>query len=457
MSGRVAKLALALSLATAAPAMAAGVARAGTPVAARAFHVLLERAVPAAGDTVAVAPARLVLTFSGPIEQAGATLRLLGPSGEVWNLEGVRQPDDPRSLAGALPDLGAGGYRVEWRVISGDGHPIAGDFVFYVSGGDAPPGTERELAPPPAAAGGTDAMGGMVGMGDASGSQRPAHVSALLTGVRGGADLALLLLAGVLLFSAWGNASGPSRRTTTTTHALAVAAPLFAAAYAWTWTGEVLGAGASPGGVGSPAGESGFAAHLDVLRSLATGRALALECALAALAAWALLLARRPRVASGFAVLAVLAGGLAGHPASYTPTVAMPASALHQLAAASWAGGLLFLVTEAGSAGFAAAVGRVSRVALLAVVVVAATGLLQTWLMLGSVDQLLGTPFGLLVLAKVAGLAGLVALGAYHRYRLVPSLAAGSAPVRFPRSVAAELAAAVVVLAAVLSHIPPNP
>jgi copper transport protein len=417
----------------------------------RAFHVLLERAVPAAGDTVAVAPARLVLTFSGPIEQAGATLRLLGPSGEVWNLEGARQPDDPRSLAGALPDLGAGGYRVEWRVISGDGHPMAGNFVFYVSGGDAPPGTERELAPPPAAAGGTDAMGGMVGMGDASGSQQQAHVSALLTGVRAGADLALLLLAGVLLFSAWGNASGPSRRTTTTTHALAVAAPLFAAAYAWTWTGEVLGPGASLGGVGR--------AHLDVLTSLASGRALALECALAALSAWALLLARRPRVASGFAVLAVLAGGLAGHPASYTPTVAMPASALHQLAAASWAGGLLFLVTEAGSAGFAAAVGRVSRVALLAVVVVAATGLLQTWLMLGSVDRLLGTPFGLLVLAKVAGLAGLVAFGAYHRYRLVPSLAAGSAPVRVPRSVAAELAlaAAVVAVAAVLSHIPPNP
>jgi putative copper export protein len=76
---------------------------------------------------------------------------------------------------------------------------------------------------------------------------------------------------------------------------------------------------------------------------------------------------------------------------------------------------------------------------------------------------LLTTPYGVLVLGKIAGLTGLVAFGAYHRYRLVPRLLRdadrSTEPAAVAPSVALELAlvAAVVILAAVLSHVPPNP
>lgn len=459
-TGAVTKLALALGLATVAYSWASGAAGlepAASTATARARHVLLEHTSPAAGDTLGVVPAELVLTFSGPLERAGAVLRLVGPAGRIWTLDEIRRPDDPRALVGTLPPLDPGEYRVEWRVISGDGHPVAGDFVFYVSGGEG-----AVLAPPtpPAGASEDERVGAN---GDRPGSSadgagattRVIHLSWRLSGVRAGADLALLLLAGTLLFAAWGT-SGPTRRTASTTDVLAVAAPLLTIAYAWIWSGEVLGAGI---GAGSPPEGAGFSARLDALTVLSTGRSFMLESGLAMLTAWALLLARRPRVASVLAVLTVLAGGLAGHAASYTPALSIPANAAHQLAAAAWAGGLLFLVTEAGAVGFVSSVARVSGIALVAAAVVAVTGLLQGWLLLGSAGALLATSYGLLVLGKVAGFGGLIGFGAYHRYRMLPRLSVSQGPHGYPRTVGAELAlaAVVVILAAVLSHIPPNP
>src|SRR3712207_7466965 len=32
------------------------------------------------------------------------------------------------------PVLAPGGYRVQWRILSADGHPVDGSFVFYVAG-----------------------------------------------------------------------------------------------------------------------------------------------------------------------------------------------------------------------------------------------------------------------------------------------------------------------------------
>jgi putative copper export protein len=129
------------------------------------------------------------------------------------------------------------------------------------------------------------------------------------------------------------------------------------------------------------------------------------------------------------------------------------------LAAAAWTGGLLFLVTEKNSPRFEASAQRVSQFALAAAVTIAATGVLQTWLILDAFDQLLGSSYGLLVLAKTAGFAGLLAFGAYHRFRILPTIRVNGAAAGLSGSVRKELtlAAAVVVIAAVLSHVPPTP
>ena len=223
--------------------------------------------------------------------------------------------------------------------------------------------------------------------------------------------------------------------------------PLLVGGYAWAWTATVSELGAGP------------SERAHALAALFTGRALLAELVLVLLVPWALLLARRARVAAVFAALALVGGAFAGHPASYTPTLAIPASALHQLAAALWIGGLLFLVTEWGSPTFAQSARRVSAAALVAAITVAVTGAAQGWLLVGSLGQLVATPYGLLLLGKGLGLCALVAFGAYHRFRWLPRLLAGGASTRPSGTVAAELAlaAGIVVLAAVMSHVPPNP
>jgi len=277
--------------------------------------------------------------------------------------------------------------------------------------------------------------------GDHAGAHEAPHVEIPLIVVRAAVDLTLLPLAGLLLFAALGQARTTSL-TDRTIRILSGAAPLLGMAYAWLWAGEALGAG-------SP--------RLSGLLSLTTGRALAAETALAVLVPWSLLLARRVGLAAALALLAVAAGGLGGHPASYTPTLSLPASAAHLVAAAVWVGGLVFLVSEQGSRDYASAAHRVSGAALVAVGIVAVTGIAQSWAMLGSLERLTST-FGLILFAKVAGFAGLIAFGAYHRRRVLPTAGSPEGATRLSRSVVSELALAtcVVVLAALLSHIPPT-
>jgi copper transport protein len=393
------------------------------------LHAILESSVPAAGDTLAAVPPELTLRFSGPVDASGATIHVLGRESRTWTLEVRRQPDDSRTLVADMPPLEPGAYRVAWRVISADGHPVAGDLVFFVRGaaddrslGETPP-SEAHAA------------------GDHAGAQGAPHVAISSIVARAAVDLTLLPLAGLLLFAAW-RPTPTTSLTDRTIRILSGAAPLLAMAYAWLWAGEALGAG-------SP--------RLAGLLSLTTGRALAAETALAVLVPWALLLARRVGLAAVLALLAVAAGGLGGHPASYTPVLSLPASAAHLVAASIWVGGLVFLVTERGSRQYTLSTHRVSAAALVAVAVVAVTGTAQSWVILGSLDRLTST-FGLILLAKVAGFAGLIAFGAHHRRRVVPTVGSPEGATRLARSVGNELAlaACVVVLAALLSHIPPT-
>jgi len=401
------------------------------------LHTTLESSSPAAGDTVPVPPTEVTLAFGGLVEVTGAALTLLGSGGHMWTLRPTRPGADQRVITGALPSLEPGGYRMEWRVISADGHAIAGDFVFYVGGG------EGDLAaPPPSAA--ADGDHAATGHGDLPAGAIDGPVPLVI--VRSGANLALLALAGLLLFASL-EASGGTPRTAATMRVLAVAGPIMAATYGWIWVGGVLGDASSA------------AARMEGLLSLTSGRALAAEIVLAALTAWALLLARRPGIATAFALLAVAAGGGAGHPAAYSRAVAVPASIVHLLAAALWIGGLLFLVTERRSTGYPASARRVSQVALASVVVIALTGVVQTFLILGSVPWITGTVYEQMVVAKIAGFLGLIAFAAYHRTRLLPIVDAQDGTARLSTSVQRELALAVgvVVLAAVLSHVPPIP
>src|SRR5262249_60665396 len=75
---------------------------------------------------------------------------------------------------------------------------------------------------------------------------------------------------------------------------------------------------------------------------------------------------------------------------------------------------------------------RLSRMALLAVVVLAATGLVNAWTFVGSVGGLLGTPYGRLLLIKLSVLAPILALAIANRRRLLPALSGDAVTVGRP-------------------------
>jgi putative copper export protein len=190
---------------------------------------------------------------------------------------------------------------------------------------------------------------------------------------------------------------------------------------------------------------------------------------LALLALWAVALTRRPRLALVFAVAALLASGATGHAAAIQPVFAAPARALHLVAGATWVGGLLWLLCLYGAADPSVAAlpqddsrireaARVSTVALVAVVVVTLSGLVQTVLFLPTLRDLFRSTYGALVLAKVFGLLILVAFGAYHRFRVLPALVRDArAAERFAVTLRRELTVfgIVVLLGGLLAYVPP--
>jgi copper resistance protein D len=108
------------------------------------------------------------------------------------------------------------------------------------------------------------------------------------------------------------------------------------------------------------------------------------------------------------------------------------ADCAHLLAAGAWLGGLLALVcllllarrfpSVEHEANAIAALVRFSSMGYVAVAILIGSGLINTWMLVGTPERLITTPYGQLLLAKVSLLAGMLALAAQNRFRLLPTL-----------------------------------
>ncbi|HET7458277.1 MAG TPA: copper resistance CopC family protein, partial [Gemmatimonadaceae bacterium] len=112
-------------------------------------HATLLSSEPAAGSTLRESPSRIRLVFSEELEPTLGRITLERASGDTVALAAAGDPHDIHALVAPIGDaLAAGAYRVLWRVVSADGHPVKGSFVFHV----APPAdTAAARAPPPPA------------------------------------------------------------------------------------------------------------------------------------------------------------------------------------------------------------------------------------------------------------------------------------------------------------------
>jgi copper transport protein len=158
---------------------------------------------------------------------------------------------------------------------------------------------------------------------------------------------------------------------------------------------------------------------------------------------------------------------LGGHAGVQSPVaVLLPANVLHVAAMSAWLGGIAVLVLavrattgrlEPGARTrlLAGVVGRFSSLAGVAIAVLLASGIAQGLVEVRTVPDLVETAFGRAVLVKIVLFAGIVALGAINRRRLLPALARaardgadpGSAGRRLRDTVRAELALGVAAIA----------
>lgn len=144
----------------------------------------------------------------------------------------------------------------------------------------------------------------------------------------------------------------------------------------------------------------------------------------------------------GLAIVLVLAlaGSLAwsGHGAA-TPgalgDLHLFADILHLIAAGLWLGGLppfavlLWLVRrEPDITTAAVATRRFSSIALISVLVLLATGIVNTLVLVGSAAALLGTVYGQLLLAKIGLFLLMLVFAAVNRFLLTPQIGRSSTP-----------------------------
>jgi putative copper resistance protein D len=190
---------------------------------------------------------------------------------------------------------------------------------------------------------------------------------------------------------------------------------------------------------------------------LAGGRGLALTavCTAALLVCAALRLRDRTLVQARVPLVAALLGlvtpAVTGHAGTHPDhQLAIMSIGVHVVAAALWVGGLaVVLALVARHRGLLDPVlPRFSRLAGWCLAAVALTGLLTAVIRLETWDAILGTRYGVLVLAKIACLVLLACLGGLARRRL----AAGRAPVLRWAAYEVALMAVTIGIAAALSQ-----
>ncbi len=98
-----------------------------------AAHSLLLESTPAAGAVLASAPRQLELRFNNRIEKSLSRVRLLDDRGTAQPLVVQVDAGSADRVLATMPPLTPGTWRVEWQVLSTDGHVVSGRFDFRVA------------------------------------------------------------------------------------------------------------------------------------------------------------------------------------------------------------------------------------------------------------------------------------------------------------------------------------
>nr|WP_245295175.1 copper resistance protein CopC [Pseudaminobacter manganicus] len=344
-------------------------------------HAALIATDPADGAVLAQSPARFSLTFSEPVSPL--VLNLVRPDGTVLPLTAFHLDDHTVVVDNPAP-LARGTHVLSWRVVSADGHPVAGSILF-------------SLGAPSAAPAATESVDW--NLRAAIWLARVALYAGLFLGI--GGAFALSFLAG-------GGRDGKR----------------------FVATALLAGLAAAPLSLGLQ-GLDALGAPLTHILTPAIWRA-ALETtfrftiwiALAALLL-GLLALMLPRAGKVLSLAALLGTGLAlaasGHAGAADPQWLMRSMVfLHGIGIAFWCGALapLGLALKRRAPGATAFLRRFSFSILPVVAILVIAGVVLAIVQVGTPSALLTTAYGNLLSAKLVLLAGLFSLAALNRWKL---------------------------------------
>jgi copper transport protein len=397
---------------------AAGVLLVAVAPAASAHATLLFTS-PAADSAVPVSPKTITLTFNEVVTPVGTPVTLTGAGGRKIPLGAARESSGRSVLTvpvtSRLPD---GVYTVSWQVISSDGDLVGDQFSFAVGPAAAPLGSAPAAQP-------------------SVPGQWPTAI------------LRWALFAG--LATALGGLAGRALARLRKEQAPPVPLPS-----PWALRGSLLGAAASAGLAALILGGGNLAAglaHLSVPRLLGSGPGQITGAEFALFTAAAVLLRlRRPGWAVVPLLAVVAAEGLRAHPESVVPVGGALLTWAHLLAAALWAGMLLYVVRaaiawRADPGAVRGLIGLYARAAAWLFAVVAATGVVSALVLVQPLGDLLTTAYGRVLILKAALVTAAAGLALAGRRWLRRRPQPGAGPALVTRLESATLAAVLAVTA----------
>ncbi|WP_040711844.1 copper resistance CopC/CopD family protein [Paenibacillus curdlanolyticus] len=396
-------------------------------------HAQLLETIPEAGEQLAASPPSVQLTFNEAIETSVGAIEVLDSQSRPIDPNATIQTNaDHTQATVALPKLKEGVYTVTYRIISEDGHPVNGSYVFIV--GNPPEAKDASTFD-------LHAQTGHAGHEATAAQLSPAEF--VLYAVRVFYYGALLLATGIVLWSAMIRFDRAEAQPIVQKWSLlSMRALLFASIlYVFFHAREVM--------EGQP---------LDEWARLFTRTGVGMIwLAAVVLSLIGFMILRGGRYVRFAWVLVLLAvESWSGHAAVNNPkalTVAL--DGVHLLAAAIWAGGLALLLVlwfqdrkEAGR--FAT---RFSGGAVLSLAALVLTGVGMTLLFLPKLSYLWLTAWGVLLAIK-AGLALLVIVaGVFLRLRV----RRGDLPAPGLLKTDGLLMACIIIITALFTYVSPLP
>jgi copper transport protein len=395
------------------------------PATPAAAHAGLVGASPAQNSLVAQPPVQVVLTWTENVTPVTGKVHVIAPDGTRADTGEVKAQNS-QLIIPLKPGGPNGTYLVSFRVISADSHPVGGAYTFSVGAPSAPP-LDNEV----------------------SITANPVVVDAFpVARWIGYAGLVLLVGAVLVLTLLWPqrlDRSGPTRViwlgaglvALSTLAELYLQIPYTAGGAVFDIRGadvqEVL---SSQYGAAHLVRLGVLVAALILMRPIIKGKGFGAD-----------------RVLLGaLGVIGVITWSISGHPsASKVPLVTVAADLLHISAMSVWLGGLVmlavFLLPKASAGELGAIVPVWSRWATYAVAVLVLTGVAQAIVLVGSVDALVTSTYGWLLLVKASLVLGILGVAGLSRRMVAPVEAQADGSARRLRGfVFAEAGVAVVVL-----------